>query len=37
VAEWIPNAVAKHSKSASLVGFAGIPMRDEVRLEKMIA
>jgi len=22
VAEWIPNAVAKHSKSASLVGFA---------------
>jgi len=37
VAEWIPNAVAKHSKSASLVGFAGIPVRDEVRLEKMIA
>ena len=37
VAEWIPNAVAKHSKSASLVGFAGIPIRDEVRLEKMIA
>jgi len=37
VAEWIPNAVARHSKSASLVGFAGIPIRDEVRLEKMIA
>jgi GNAT superfamily N-acetyltransferase len=36
VAEWTPNAVAKQSKSASLVGFAGIPIRDEVRLEKMI-
>jgi GNAT superfamily N-acetyltransferase len=36
VAEWIPNGVAKHSRSASLVGFAGIPIRDEVRLEKMI-
>jgi GNAT superfamily N-acetyltransferase len=37
VTEWIPNGVARHSKSASLVGFAGIPIRDEVRLEKMIA
>ena len=37
VSEWIPNGVAKHSKSASLVGFGGIPIRDEVRLEKMIA
>ena len=37
VTEWIPNGVAKHSKSASLIGFGGIPIRDEVRLEKMIA
>jgi GNAT superfamily N-acetyltransferase len=37
VSEWIPNGVARHSRSASLVGFAGIPIRDEVRLEKMIA
>lgn len=37
VSEWIPNGVAKHSKSASLIGFGGIPIRDEVRLEKMIA
>jgi len=36
VTEWVPNGVAKHSKSASLMGFAGIPIRDEVRLEKMI-
>jgi GNAT superfamily N-acetyltransferase len=36
VTEWVPNGVAKHSKSASLVGFGGIPIRDEVRLEKMI-
>jgi GNAT superfamily N-acetyltransferase len=37
VSEWIPNGIAKYSKSASLVGFGGIPIRDEVRLEKMIA
>jgi hypothetical protein len=37
VSEWIPNGVAKHSKSASLVGFGGIPIRDEVRLAKIIA
>jgi GNAT superfamily N-acetyltransferase len=37
VSDWIPNGVAKHSKSASVVGFGGIPIRDEVRLEKMIA
>jgi len=36
VTEWVPNGVAKHLRSASLVGFAGIPIRDEVRLEKMI-
>ena len=36
VTEWIPNGVAKYSKSTSLIGFAGIPIRDEVRLEKML-
>jgi GNAT superfamily N-acetyltransferase len=36
VAEWIPNGIAKYSKSPSLVGFAGIPIRDEVRLEKLL-
>ena len=37
VTDWIPNGVAKHSRSSSLVGFGGIAIRDEVRLEKMIA
>jgi ribosomal protein S18 acetylase RimI-like enzyme len=36
VAEWIPNSIAKHSKSPGLIGFAGIPIRDEVRLEKLL-
>lgn len=36
VTGWIPNGVAQHSKSASLPGFGGIPIRDEVRLEKML-
>lgn len=36
VSEWIPNGAAKHAKSASLTGFGGIPIRDEVRLEKSI-
>jgi GNAT superfamily N-acetyltransferase len=36
VTDWIPNGVAKHSKSVSLTGFAGILIRDEVRLEKII-
>jgi ribosomal protein S18 acetylase RimI-like enzyme len=34
VSEWIPDGVSKHVKSTSLVGFGGIPIRDEVRLEK---
>ena len=34
VSEWIPNGVARHARSASPVGFAGIPIRDEIRLEK---
>jgi GNAT superfamily N-acetyltransferase len=36
VAEWIPNGVARHAKSTSLQGFGGIPIRDEVRLEKIL-
>jgi GNAT superfamily N-acetyltransferase len=36
VAEWIPNGVARHGKTASAVGFGGIPIRDEVRLEKTL-
>jgi GNAT superfamily N-acetyltransferase len=36
VAEWIPGGAARLSKSASLAGFGGIPIRDEVRLEKTI-
>jgi GNAT superfamily N-acetyltransferase len=36
VTEWVPNGVAKYSKSTSLIGFAGIPIRDEIRLEKML-
>jgi hypothetical protein len=36
VAAWIPNGAAILSKSASLIGFGGIPIRDEVRLEKTI-
>jgi GNAT superfamily N-acetyltransferase len=36
VTDWIPNGVAKYAKSTSLIGFAGIPIRDEVRLEKTI-
>jgi GNAT superfamily N-acetyltransferase len=36
VTEWVPNGVAKYSKSTSLVGFAGIPIRDEIRMEKLL-
>jgi len=36
VAEWIPNGAARLTKSASLAGFGGIPIRDEVRLEKAL-
>jgi GNAT superfamily N-acetyltransferase len=36
VSEWIPNGVTAHVKSTSLVGFGGIPIRDEVRLEKNV-
>ena len=37
VTDWVANAVAKLSRSSSLVGFAGIRIRDEIRLEKKIA
>jgi ribosomal protein S18 acetylase RimI-like enzyme len=37
VTEWIPNGVARHAKTASLQGFGGIPIRDEVRLEKTLS
>ena len=36
VTEWIPHGVAKHARNASLVGFSGIPIRDEVRMEKLL-
>ena len=35
VAEWVPNAAAAHAKT-TVRGFGGIPVRDEVRLEKTI-
>jgi GNAT superfamily N-acetyltransferase len=37
VSQWIPEGAAKLSKSASLMGFGGIPIRDEVRLEKILS
>jgi len=37
VAEWIPNGAERYAKRASLAGFGGIPIRDEVRLEKTIS
>ncbi len=36
VSEWVPNGVARHRKDGALAGFAGIPIRDEVRVEKLI-
>ena len=36
VSQWIPNGAARLTSSASLVGFGGIPIRDEVRLEKTL-
>ena len=34
VSDWIPNGAARLATSASLLGFGGIPIRDEVRMEK---
>ena len=36
VTDWIPNGVTKHASSGSRAGFGGIPVRDEVRMEKTI-
>ena len=36
VADWIPNGAARYSKESGVPGFGGIPIRDEVRLEKML-
>ena len=36
ITEWVPSGVARHIKDPNLVGFGGIPIRDEVRLEKTI-
>ena len=36
VADWVPNAAARHSKESAVPGFGGIPVRDEVRLEKLL-
>jgi ribosomal protein S18 acetylase RimI-like enzyme len=34
IAEWVPDGVARHTASTAVVGFGGIPIRDEVRLKK---
>jgi N-acetylglutamate synthase-like GNAT family acetyltransferase len=34
ISELLPGAVPKHFNKAPSVGFAGIPMRDEIHLEK---
>lgn len=36
IIEWVPNGVAKHAKGMNPIGFGGIPIRDEIRLEKTI-
>jgi GNAT superfamily N-acetyltransferase len=36
IVEWIRDGVARHAKGANAVGFGGIPIRDEIRLEKPI-
>ena len=36
VAEWVPNGAAHHARTSGLRGFGGIPIRDEVRLEKTL-
>jgi ribosomal protein S18 acetylase RimI-like enzyme len=34
--EIVPGVLVKHVKSPNAVGFAGIPVRDEIRLEKIL-
>ena len=36
ITEWVPDGVARHIKTDHLAGFGGIPIRDEIRLEKTI-
>lgn len=36
VAEWIPNGAERYAKRGGILGFGGIPIRDEVRLEKSL-
>ena len=34
---WVPDGVARRGGNVSQAGFGGIPIRDEIRLEKAIA
>ena len=36
ITEWVPGGAARHAGEASPAGFGGIPIRDEVGLEKAI-
>lgn len=37
ISEVVPNGVTQHIKSPEIAGFGGIPIRDEIRLEKILA
>ena len=37
ITEVVPGALVPHVESPNLAGFAGIPVRDEIRLEKVLA
>lgn len=36
VSDWVPNGATRQGKGAAVTGFGGIPVRDEVRLEKIL-
>jgi GNAT superfamily N-acetyltransferase len=36
VTEWIPRGIENYARRAGQVGFSGIPVRDEVRMEKRL-
>jgi GNAT superfamily N-acetyltransferase len=36
ITEWVSNAAGRHVRDAGPIGFGGIPIRDEIRLEKTI-
>lgn len=36
ITEWIPNGAMRPGKQATVPGFGGIPVRDEVRMEKVL-